>query len=469
MAHLLRINRNSTYTTLTATPYHVLNYTPAAPKISALEAVSEIENGGEVYISTRRNVTETIEILFSPSLPVIGMMSSVQDAIQALEYLMVQAEEYQYSKANYPIYLEFQPDGASSVWRSEILSGRLELESNAMSRWASGKACRGELIITRRWFWEGAEVELALAREDAAKATGGVTIYNHNDAGAGHGHWIEIAGADVTGSIPAPIRLEITNSLNAVTEDYDFFIGQGIFGGKESGIIYVLEVESDTPPGAGDTADAAYSGGYYHTSALTGTSASKRSWLLGNLYYFNGRFYRFLLRGLSSNAGVYAHIRIYLGAVLIWQGQEYELAAGYTLHDLGVMQLPPWLPEFTLHGGLDAHLYMRDATGATANIDLDCVFVMPADNFRVLRNMGTGLEYTTIVIDDGITDVLYVDPVAPGTRYTGQMVGYGSRPRVWPGITTRIYILSTGGTATTMDIARTKTVKAYYRPRRLTV
>ena len=461
MAHLLRIKRNGVY----ITPAYVIGYVPTTPDMSTVDFTSEIEDGGERPLVTRRNVTESIELMLKP---VSGAMADAQTDIELLETWMLYAEEYQNSKAGYRVFLEFQPEGTTGVWQSEILSGKLMLESDAMPRWKLGKAVKVTLVITRRYYWEGEEVELALTN-GAGSGTGGRTIYNHDDADAAHDNWVSIAGASVAGVLPAPIRLEITNTYNAASRDYNILIGQNLWGGD---ITHVLEGEA-TPPGGSDIVDATCSGGYYRAlSVVPGPALTGRTWTLDSamLTAYSGRYYRLIARMLNiAGSTTFVQAKLYFGVTVISETQELRLqsiSATEGIYDLGSLQIPPWLSGEASYYPLDLKLFVRDTT-TTFTLKLDCMFLMPTDNYRTLVPRGYGLAYPAYVVDDGILDRIYSDGWAPSGR-VGHYVGYGPRVKVWPGKDTKIFVLSTASSGSAA-IERTKSLRVYYRPRRLTV
>lgn len=465
MAHLLRLERNGSYITLTAGNYAVVEYVPQSPDITALDAIDQLEDGGERLASTRRNVTDSIELILRPTAG--QTMSNVQTAWQLVENWLRLAEEFQHSRGGYPMYLEFQPDSTSNVYRSEILGGKCELQDNAMSRWMIGRAAKGVMIFTRRYYWEGPESELPLTTSNVTRQTGGVTLYNHDDSGTGHDDWAEITGSDVVGVMPAPIRLEVTNSYNSASRDSKWLIGQNLFANT---IQHVIEGE-DSPVGGSDVANANSSNGYYRSLTLPSSLGLMRSWVLSStmLNAYKARYYRIVARFFGGQgAGVFLHLRVTFPSgsplTVVAQTPEVELNSA-TLQEIGILQIPPWLPQESSFYPIDLNLYGYKSGGGTLN--LDCLFLMPVDNYRILNPQGYGLAYQARIVDDGIADSIYTDGWGAAGK-TGHYLGYGSRIMAWPGITSRVYIISTNDTGGS-QIERTRSVRMYYRPRRLTV
>ena len=149
-----------------------------------------------------RPLPEAAEFLISDS-----SAANVQAKIGSIERLLQDAVRAQSGLCG-PVHLQFQTGADATAWRSEILSFRLLLGDDAsVNLYQYRMDCR--LIITRRHYWEGAEAELELSTSSLAAGTGGRSIYNHDDAGTGHDNWVQIAAAQVAGSLPAGARIEI--------------------------------------------------------------------------------------------------------------------------------------------------------------------------------------------------------------------------------------------------------------------
>lgn len=159
----------------------VLDYVPNTPNVSTIDFVPEaLRDGGERISTTRRNVSESMDV---------SLTASSRDAMIAslnqIEAMFRRAEEYQARRVGSPTYLEMQPDGAASMYRSEILSGKLQPGNDTLGFEWRNRRVTTTLFMTRRYYWEGPERELPLSNPmSTTYATGGKTIYNFADEGA---------------------------------------------------------------------------------------------------------------------------------------------------------------------------------------------------------------------------------------------------------------------------------------------
>jgi len=444
-------------------------FVPRSPDISEEEAVDQTADGGEVINATRRNVTETIEILLT------GTTTDNCRALgRSLEVKLVGAEYYQRWKMGGRKFLEVQWGASGDWYRSEILTGKVEYGEEATRLGWMALALPAALIVKRRFYWEAStEVEVALAVKGAAKATGGVAIYNHADTGATHGNWVHIAAADVAGVLPAPCRIELTNTYNTADHAYTVRIGQNIFSVPGS-LSHVLEGEScDYSYGsAGVPVDDDDASGAHH-EAITWNVTTEQlliGWTLGTtlLSYCRGNYFRLLARLIAVVGNERITPKITYGAshTSIAEAPEVLLDDSYTLQDLGVLQIPPWLPGDASSGAVDLMFYGH-APGSPNNLYVDYVQLTPLDRYRVLTPRSYGLPYGLRLMDDGMAGTVYTDNGA-GAGKAGHYVGTGNLISLWPGKDQRLYFLTSNDTGG-CEILRTAVVRIYYRPRRLTL
>jgi hypothetical protein len=489
--HLLRFEKGGSYLTLSqGTNVNVAHYVPATPQISTVKAEQTTVDGGEQPLTTRRNVTETIELYLTPG----SSMATVEAVVLSLETWLRLAEEYQNNKAGgSPTYCEYQPLATTGVWRSEILGGFVVLRDDAMKRWQRQQSIRVDVVITRRWYWEAAEVELPLSvlnpngpipadpwpsgylYHTSSPATGGVTIYDHYDGG--HGNWVQVDGDDVLGSLPARARIEITNTYNDSINAGAFMIAQNTFGMNvaHNQFIQAIEGESAADPTTTDYSDTDSSSDAGITLTVpTPSSAFMARWTLSgtSLLAYACRNYRLIGRfddvshsDITVKAALTYPFNTALNAAVIAQTSEVLLSASATLQDLGILCIPPGMPDTTFDA-LALSLYGYSPS-AGRTVDLDCIFLMPVDAYRVLTPKSTayGLAYNAKLVDDGIRNVVYME--SSGGRMN-HYTGFGSPITLWPGVRQTIFILSQALSGPT-SILRSHSVRLYYRPRRLTV
>jgi hypothetical protein len=160
---------------------------------------------------------------------------------------------------------------------------------------------------------------------------------------------------------------------------------------------------------------------------------------------------------------VYVQPKVMFFLTPVFEGPEVLLDDTERLQDLGVVQLPPWLPGETSQASVTLALYLRKTGGGTLYTDflqLSCL-----DGWRRLSPRGYGLPYNCRLVDDGIASLVWTDGW-PGKA--GHYIGYGRPIHVWPGKAQRLYFLVDSETRTA-QIERIYDVWINYRPRRLTL
>jgi hypothetical protein len=284
---------------------------------------------------------------------------------------------------------------------------------------------------------------------------------------------VAIAGSAVEGVIPAPVRLELTNTYNVSERAYDFLLGHNVFANPGT-LVHILEGEDTAyvAGGAAATADANSSGGYYQTATWAGDSETLlyRFVLSASLLAAcAGNYFRLLTRFATApgtGIKVKPKIKFPSGSALTVVGEAQEVTlASVRLQDLGVLQIPPWLTGETSLYPVDLCLYGRKTGGGS--VDLDFIQLTTLDGYRVLTPRGYGAPYLVRVADDGIAGSLWTDNWATSGK-TGHYIGSGQAIHLWPGRDQRLYLLVTDS-AGDAEIARTTSVRVYYRPRRLTL
>jgi hypothetical protein len=468
MSDLLRLERNSSYITIEGNSLvRSVEYTPRTPQLTVTEAVSELRSGGEVTNVSRRNLTESVEIVLQAATA--GDLSDVQETINDIETWLRYAEDHQTQGVGDRVFVEYRPQDASDIWRSEILTGRVEIDE-IYPRWLAQMHIRVVIYWTRRFYWEGSESELALTNGNG-NGTGGRTVQNHDDGDAGDDNYVAIAGSAVEGVLPAPVRLEITNTYNDPGELAILWVGHNV-NANPSSLDHILEGE-DASGGTTQTV-AGNSGGEYQTKTwATDTETELFAWTLGTslLSACAGRRFHLLARFHSSPpTDVYFRWKIYASTAVIWTGPWFTFESGtFTqIRSMGVVQLPPWnIGGSGYSVSLGLRLFGRKTGGSTVNLDF--VQLTPTDGFRQTRSRGGDwAAYTERLILDEMQGITYTDSGSGSARYANWATR-GSPIMLAPGQDQRLYFLNYGSTGNADNIDRSLSIRAYYRPRRLTV
>ncbi len=312
-------------------------------------------------------------------------------------------------------------------------------------------------------YWEGARTQIPLTNANGTNNTAGLTIYNHDDAGAGHDNFATIAAASVAGTLPAPLEIRLQNTTGSAQGFLDFHIGNNTF--DTSLPAPIVEGESRTNGVGSVVAIGTASNGQVVSVSGSGTwllrynlSASLLQRTAGRSMRLLGRFHS--LSGAPDNP-VYAQASLfdYYGLVALAAGRETVLGYSTDIHDLGSLPMPPggWS---TAASQLVLQLSLR--MNALGGASLDYILLAPADPlyYRRFKQRGMQVANNDWIVDDGISGRTYLiessveHPIYAGL--TGPL-------HVKPGVDQRLYF-AWSGTSPSADW--TFKVQAYYRPRR---
>jgi hypothetical protein len=391
MAHQLSLTDGTTTISLAdGSSCFVERYAPRAPELESTEAPGPAVYGGALSQVRYRNVTESAA-LFLRAASVAALQTLVRSIEAMLETGAPAAAD---GIGREGVVGRCSWTGRRSAWRSEVLAGRLVLDEDGLDWWPN-KAVRGVLSLTRRPYFEGAETELQLSTSNLAAATGGRTIYNHDDSGTGHDNWVEIAAAQVGGALPAPVRLQVTNTSGAARSYSTFYVATLAhvdMAQLTAGMVLEAEtlnstVTADANSSAGNYAARSYtaSGDVLHTgSFMFDVSAAQ-------VQQMAGRFCRVLAR-FQGLAPAPIWVQMYLqdsNNSELWRGPEVLLLAAtgdLRVKDLGAAPLPP---ADLGSGAATVRLIVQYravlTNGQTLTCNLDFVQLTPVEHLRVVR------------------------------------------------------------------------------------
>ena len=435
MAHALSITDGTTTFSLSTTNAYLILYVP-----------TEAQPG-------ETSVTESVEIMFYAA-----SASAMQTAIQSLQRLLEGIRRRQQWGVGPAVYFQFQPDGDATTWRSEMLDARLEYKEDTLSVFPQAKL-PATLLLQRVPFWEGALTQIPLSSNNGSNNTSGLTIYNHEDTGTGHDNWAQIAAADVGGSLPAPLKIELTNNTGGTVNYKQIWMACNAFGDAEN-FAHVLEGEAAVTGGTtGSNADS--SNGSYAT--ITINTQDVHQWTLAQSFLQDaqGYDYHLLTRFRSVNGTVYIRPAVYdsSGTYSLWTGDETQITLlSDAIIDLGVCPLPPG-GYSTAYGAQRLHWALRSASSVVVQTDFIAFF--PANTFRKLRLLSTTANGVKVT-DDQPEGRAY--SVASSVE-TPNVTASGMPLTVWPNRVQRLFFLWSLADLSA-PISQTMSVKAWYRPRR---
>ncbi len=394
---------------------------------------------------------------------------AVRALVRGIERLFQQAQHRQRTGLGTRVYVKFDPANSGTVYRSEVLSGRVDL-ADAWALTQNWEANETECLVTwtRRYYWEAdSETELILSNGNST-GTGGVVVWNHDDGGAGHDNYVAIGGTVVAGAIPAPLRLEIYSNFGGGTNDPGpIYIAHNVFSAPGS-LSHIVEAESAVG-GAGGTnvGSAIYSAGSARQCALPASEDQLMQWNMSTAQasHCGGNYFRILAR-FGSQLPLNTKLRLRVQGVVtadIQDGPLFNFNGNEQLADLGVVKIPSHSMADT--GGSTYPPGLRLRGYGSGTVVLDYFQLSAMDSYRYF-NVTVPPDYT--LVDDGVAGLTYLDL---GTAYANAKSGgipvKGAPIHVWPNRDQRLYYLAnyTGNTAL---ITGTVQIRAYYRPRRLT-
>lgn len=463
---------------LSGGPNFRLEYTPQPPATTVTEFIPQgLRDGGEVHQVTRPNVQESCRILFTADL-----VTPVQAQIRQLEAMLLRGERYARTRQGHPVFIELQLHAADVIYRSQLLTARAVPSEDLLAPW-TWDAYEAEYVITwtRRFYWEGPLTEVPLTNGSLTayefgdnSVTGGVAIRNKNDNNsASDDNFVDIRAPWISGVLPSPLLLTLQNDTNDTVPGATYWIGHYL---NETGattaasLTHILEAEHATSVVGTVASDSDCSNGQKQTFTWSTFVETKLAeWTLSSamLAACSNKYFRVLARLIQlgyDTSDIKVRLRVQSGTTVLAETDQHLIRGG-ELQEWGSLQLPPLHLGSTNLYPLTLCLYATDVGGAT--IVLDYLQLTPLDSFRRLETLGGGVGYGASLIDNAIENYVYTDGWAQAGR-RGNYVAHGDPVMVWPGIGQRLYILH--DTVQFRAPANRRTiVRAWYRPRRLTI
>lgn len=390
--------------------------------------------------------------------------ANIRSALNSVERLCEAARRRHASGKGVRVYVEYKPVDADSLYRSELYGGRLVYseEPGARRFGDTAPAIKVAFVFERAPWWEGPETELQLSAQGQAAATGGRTVTNN-----GTNNWVQIAAAQVTGALPGPVRLLLTNNTGASMDCREFYVGVNAFA-SPSTFGGVHQGEADVF-GAGSVANGSSSGGYYRNFAVTTTETLNAGWLLTAAQMTSGgRWCRLLARlaGYDSTKAVRVRpvIRDYYGLVTLWEGSPIWLPTAGGSHqmvDLGSVPIPPgaYSSEYA-----QVTLGLKMQASAATTVSIDYVQIVPMDGYRRIEQVGYTLPVGGAVEVNEVDESVYY---WSGSERWPLHVATGPGLKLWPNTLQQIRVLH--GEIFTSPIANTFSVRCWHRPRRAVI
>lgn len=360
--------------------------------------------------------------------------------------------------------------GGEAAWRTRVVNGDMLPGAGLHHDWRQRKFI-ADVIVEHLPYWDGPEAQVPLTNVNGTDNTSGLNIFNCDDrtgsAPNQRTNLVGIDGADISGDLPGPARLEITNTYNESARLNDIYIGHSTH--EDANFPNILEAEAAT--GGTPRVSATCSGGYSSRKALaSGSEQELFTWSLtaAQMSACGARPHKIILRwdGIPS-LNVKYRLKVQYLITDLWKSELVSLdtSRATQIRDMFTVRIPPWLAGYSNLSALDLVLSGYQETGSSVNIDLDYLALMPLDGWRYVYPNGYGVLYPYRVVDDAINGELYRDN-GSGSSKVGLMTGFGNQIHLAPGKNQYLYFLMHSNIMNTGEVDRSAKIKLFYRPRR---
>jgi hypothetical protein len=404
-----------------------------------------------------QNVTEDAEVNLR------GTAATIRSTVASIELLLQAAIRRQETGVGDKVYVTFAPL-SETAYRSEVFDGRVVWSTDPGLRRLgdTNPTVRIDVIWTRAPGWDGDFTQISLSANGQSASTSNRTITND----PANGNWVQMAAAQVTGDMPTPVRLELTNT-NAGAQAYrKLFLNVNAYS-DPANLVHYLQAESVISGGTA-SADATCSGGNKWSVTLS-TTPTTYQWTLpqADMQRTKGRRARITARVQSISGATYVRPKILdgTGAQVLWTGDELYLGSltDAVLLDFGIVPLPPGGYAST-HAAHRLGLEFR-SSGAPTDV-FDVFQLTMLDAYRYVDLNSVSVPNNAAVILDGIEGLNYI---SASSVWTPLATSFGGPLMLQPNTLQRIHLLYEIAAVAGVPITGTFGAKAYYRPRRLTV
>lgn len=398
------------------------------------------------------------------TLSLSGTPAEITAGLAQLEAVAGRARCYAASTFPERQLLRVQPEEAGDVFYSPVKDIWFETLPGGESGHSHGKFLV-KVHFTRPNHFDGEQVELPLTAGDQIDQTGGVEILNHSDIHPGHTNSVLISPASVQGALPAPLRIEITNTYP--TESLkDVFVGT--ISHLELVDEEIFHCYAPDFSGGSVYTNAAAIQGYY--LKVTWPETIWKLLCAGSLNSaqvaaLRGRFFRPILHFYNPLMYQDLRLKLYLqsGPFVLFEGEPIWIDPDYGYAVFPPIQIPPYQLLYEVPTqSVDLVLYGQHDSSASYEISFDDLILLPLDSAASYLAHHP-LTQGSVLIDDNFKKKQI-------TRYAGDYYEIGTHLKqggdllIRPGQYNRLIFIM-ANSADQIDIPRTASVRAYYRKR----
>lgn len=404
-----------------------------------------------------QSVTEQAEVNLR------GTAASIRSTVASIETLLQSAILRQETGAGPRVYVQFAPL-SETAYRSEVLDGRVVWSTDPGLRRLgdTNPTIQVAVIWTRAPGWDGDLTQASLSANGQSASTSARTITNN----PANGNWVQAAAAQITGDMPTPAMLELTNTTGSSQAYRKLFVNVNAYS-DPANLVHYLQAEA-VASGGSSSADATCSGGNKWSVTLS-TTPTTYQWTLpqADMQRTQGRRARVVARVVSIPGATYVRPKILDGGgtQTLWAGDELYLGslADTVLLDLGIVPLPPggYGASYAAHRlGLE----MRSSGAPTVVFDVFQLTMI--DSYRYMDLNSVSVANNAAMVFDGVEGRNYI---SASSVWTPLATSFGGPLMLYPGVINRIHALYEIAATAGVPITGTFGTKLYYRPRRLTV
>lgn len=359
-------------------------------------------------------------------------------------------------------YINIDSEG---TYRSELLDGKVDIGEESLGSDKAGGRVEAAIMFRRVPYWEGAVAQLAISNVNGSSNTSGLAVDNHSVSGS-KSAWFSVSGSAIGGDVPAPVRVEMTNTSGTALGYFQY----GLINGTTSWnhVAWLQGESASYGSGGTNTGSAGASGGNYLSHVIgAGTTTNFARWTITNslLSLSDGKPVVPVVR-FDSASPTLEYMRIYCA------GMYTEYASTTSTRYFVVMPSLPFPPR-TMNGGTYAdhtiEINYWNPGGSSDTVKLDYMALIPAgDGWREVIGVG-GNNYianTNTLVDDGIERLTY--SLSGSNRQTGYSAA-GKWPLLIPGVDATFATIAADNTVGDANINYAWTAKLYYRPRRRSI
>ena len=367
-------------------------------------------------------------------------------------------------------FVQFAYEGEGTTWRSEITDGAIDVGDETLGVDPAANNLFATIRWTRAPYWEGAVMQLPISNQSASNNTGGLTINNHSVAGSASAY-LTVAGSNILGDTPAPVRLELVNTTGSALG----YLMYGLLNGTQAwNYNACLQCESSVSSfgqggsGVNTASGSASNGTYLALSAIAGSAANNIRWQVANatLGLCDGKPVVPILR-FDGTAPTLEYIRAYLG------GLYTEYIQTVSTRKYAVLPPLPYPPR-SLNGANnyathDLYVYFWNPGGSADAMKPDHLTLIPAgDGWREINSLegNSNISNGDTLIDDGIEQLTY--SLTGGNRLTTYSAA-GKWPLLIPGVDASFYTFCAENGVGNANPSFSWSAKLYYRPRRRSI